>query len=160
LHHFGLLIYEEAASGSLGSSLMAACLARALAVHLLRHHSSRTGQVRTPWPTLNTRHLNTVVDYMRTHFDEPIFLQQLAELCGLSATHFTRAFREATGKPPHAFIIDLRLERARDLLERTSLSITEIAFACGFQQSQYFATMFRLKLGCTPSEWRRRQWRV
>jgi AraC family transcriptional regulator len=72
----------------------------------------------------------------------------------LSATYFTRAFREAVGKPPHAYLIDLRLERAVDLLEHTRLSITEIALSCGFDQPQYFAAMFRRKFGFTPSLWR------
>jgi transcriptional regulator GlxA family with amidase domain len=83
-------------------------------------------------------------------------LPQLASLCGLSTPHFTRAFREAVGRPPHAFLINLRLEKARELLEHTPRSITDIAFTCGFEQSQYFATLFCRKLGCTPSEWRHR----
>jgi AraC family transcriptional regulator len=99
--------------------------------------------------------MNEVIDFMRMHVDEPVSLPRLAKICGLSTPHFTRAFRETIGQPPHAFLIGLRLEKARDLLEHTPLSITEIAFSCGFEQSQYFATLFRRKLGCAPSEWRR-----
>jgi AraC family transcriptional regulator len=91
---------------------------------------------------------------MSANLSRPISLSELAGVCGLSSTHFSRAFREATGKPPHAYLIDLRLKRAVDLLEHTRLSITEIALSCGFDQPQYFATVFRSKFGFTPSLWR------
>ena len=91
---------------------------------------------------------------MRTHLDEQISLAELAAVCGISVSHFTRAFRQATRRSPHAFLTDLRLEKAKELLEHTRLSITSIALRCGFEQPQYFATQFRRKLGWTPSAWR------
>lgn len=155
LHHFGCLLRDEAAHRCTGSEIVIDALTRALAVHLLRHHSNRTTRTPAPSPMPTMRRMNEVIDFMRMHVDEPVSLPRLAKICGLSTPHFTRAFRETIGQPPHAFLIGLRLERARDLLEHTALSITEIAFSSGFEQSQYFATLFRRKLGCTPSEWRR-----
>lgn len=155
LHHLGCLLRREAAGEGLGSRLIVDGLARALAVHLLRHHSSRAAQVETLAPVWHAQRLKRAMEYMRAHLDEPVSLPRLAALCGVSTAHFVRIFREATGQAPHAYLVGLRLTRARELLERTSLSVTEIAFSCGFEQSQYFATVFRRKLGVTPSAWRR-----
>jgi transcriptional regulator GlxA family with amidase domain len=91
---------------------------------------------------------------MMAHLDQPISLPELAAVCGISVSHFTRAFRQATSRSPHAFLTDLRLQKAKELLEQTHLSIASIALSCGFEQSQYFATQFRRKLGWTPSAWR------
>jgi len=116
LHNFGHLLRSEAANLAWGSTLMVDSIVRALAVHLLRHHSNLVATPQAHRPTLASRRLNRVLDYMRAHFDQPISLSELADVCGLSSTHFSRAFREAVGKPPHAYLIDLRLERAMDLL--------------------------------------------
>ena len=157
LHHYGHLLREEAAHQCPGSEIVVHALTRALAIHLLRHHSNRAAMMPAPPRKASSRRMKELIDFMRMHFDEPVSLPQLASLCGLSTPHFTRAFREAVGQPPHTFLINLRLEKARELLEHTPRSITDIAFTCGFEQSQYFATLFRRKLGCTPSEWRRRR---
>jgi AraC family transcriptional regulator len=150
LHSFGDLLRSEAANPLRGAALTVGSLVRALAVHLFRRHSSLAVTIPPFRQALTSRRLNRVADYMSAHLDRPISVSELAGVCGLSATYFTRAFREAVGKPPHAYLIDLRLERAVDLLEHTRLSITEIALSCGFDQPQYFATQF----GFTPSLWR------
>ena len=78
----------------------------------------------------------------------------MANVAGLSATHFGRAFRAATGMPPHKYLQDLRMERARALLETTKLSVTQIAFECGFEQGTSFATSFKKLVGVSPRMWR------
>lgn len=153
LHSFGQALRAEAATGGFGSTLMVESVFRSLCVHLLRHYSSLAAKP-LPRPTLTSRRLTNVLEYMKAHLDQPLLLSELAEICGLSPTHFNRAFRDALGKPPHAYLIELRLEKAKDLLEHTRLPITQIALSCGFEQSQYFATLFRRKVGFTPREWR------
>jgi AraC-like DNA-binding protein len=83
-----------------------------------------------------------------------IRLAELAEVCGLSKTHFGRAFKAASGKTPHGYLIWLRVEQAKHLLETTSMSMLEIADKCGFGQPQYFATVFQREVGITPTAWR------
>jgi AraC family transcriptional regulator len=126
-----------------------------MSMHELAHPSA-VSLVPIPRVQLPSRRLNTVIDYMKAHLDRPLAVSELAELPGSSPTHFSRAFREAVGKPPHACLIDLRLKKARVLPEYTRLSITEIALSCGFEHSQYFAIAFRKKLGLTPRSGRRR----
>ena len=95
-----------------------------------------------------------VVEYMQTNLDRRITLAELAALCDLSPWHFSRAFRETHGHPPHRYLTRLRIQRARELLERTPLSITAIAMATGYSPQQ-LVRHFRQASGLPPSEYRR-----
>lgn len=93
--------------------------------------------------------------FLRTHWSDPdVSVEQAAVRAGLSRRHFTRLFSGAYGKGPHRFLLDLRLERAARLLIETELTVTETAFACGFNDGNYFSRVFSRHWGCPPREWR------
>ncbi|WP_026280621.1 helix-turn-helix domain-containing protein [Thioalkalivibrio sp. ALE9] len=94
-----------------------------------------------------------VIDYMQTYLDQPIRLAELAALCDLSPWHFARAFRETHGQPPHRYLTQLRLERARALLTESHASIGEIATATGYTPQQ-LARHFRQAFGMAPGAYR------
>ena len=133
---------------------MTEALSRALAIHLLRRHSTIATKVVAREPDIPSGRFAKVVDQMKAHLGEPLTLAQMSETAGLSRTQFGRAFRQATGRAPHAYLIDLRIEEAQRLLEGTSLPVTQIALACGFDQPGYFATAFQRRIGFTPRSWR------
>jgi len=88
--------------------------------------------------------------------DEPWTLDSMAEACGLGRTQFAALCRRIVNLTPTAYLGHLRLEHAALLLAQDLRpSVTETAFRCGFQSSQYFARVFREKFGLTPGEWRR-----
>jgi AraC family transcriptional regulator len=150
----GRLILDEILGEAVGGGLMAETLTRALVIHLLRNHST-VANCRPDAPIcLVGGKLRRVIEFMQTHIDESLPLQQLASLSGLSPSHFTRAFRAAMGKPPHRYLVDLRIERARDLLEHTDQSVIEVGMHCGFEQPSHFATTFRSVVGVAPRAWR------
>jgi AraC-like DNA-binding protein len=82
-------------------------------------------------------------------------LDHLADLVGLSKFHFARAFKGSTGLPPHRYLMQRRLQRARDLLEKTDLPITTIAAESGYDDPGYLARLFRNQFGITPAKYRR-----
>ncbi|MFZ0592147.1 MAG: helix-turn-helix transcriptional regulator [Bryobacteraceae bacterium] len=85
----------------------------------------------------------------------PWTLESMAAECGLKATQFVRHVNELTNLAPMHYVNYYRLEHALRLLKsKTSMSITEIAFECGFSSSQYFATLFRQRFGMAPKEFR------
>jgi AraC family 4-hydroxyphenylacetate 3-monooxygenase operon regulatory protein len=85
----------------------------------------------------------------------PWSVDSMAAECGLRATQFVRYVKELTNQPPLHYLTQIRLEYATILLrEKEGMAITEIALACGFGSSQYFATMFRKSLGISPSQFR------
>lgn len=100
--------------------------------------------------------INRVMDYIQTHLDEELRLEELARLAEFSAFHFHRIFRALTGEPLFQFILRLRLERAAaQLLSNPNKSITDIALDCGFSGSAPFARAFRETFAMTASQWRR-----
>jgi AraC family transcriptional regulator len=86
------------------------------------------------------------------HLAEAVTVERLAAVAGLSVTGFKHTFREITGITPHAYLLRKRVERARTLLDGNKGSVTDIALACGFPSSQYFATVFKRIVGVTPSD--------
>lgn len=81
-------------------------------------------------------------------------LAQLASLTGLSIPHFCRAFRQTLGSPPYAFIIRRRMEKAKEYLRHSPMTITDVALACGFSSSSHFSNAFRREVGTTPQKYR------
>jgi AraC-like DNA-binding protein len=82
-------------------------------------------------------------------------LAEIAEACGLSMGHFTRAFRRSTGLTPHAWLLKARVEHAMTLLRLPDPSLSKIALACGFADQSHFGRVFARHTGQTPGVWRR-----
>lgn len=94
-------------------------------------------------------------DFIEDHLADPISLAQLAQLTGLSPTHFCSAFKRSTGLSPLRYQSHRRIERAKALLADPNRSVTAIALECGFGLPGSFATAFRKATGITPSAFRR-----
>jgi AraC-like DNA-binding protein len=88
---------------------------------------------------------------------QTIDLKALAAEARLSAFHFARAFKQSQGVTPHHFILQRRLEKARQLLEEAQLSLAEIATSVGFADQSHFSRRFRDHVGISPGEFRRRR---
>jgi AraC-like DNA-binding protein len=82
-------------------------------------------------------------------------LAELALLCGLSVSHFARAFKQGTGAPPHRWLIKKRVERAQKLLASSDAPISEIAQTCGFADQSHLTRVFTRAMGVSPGVWRR-----
>jgi AraC family transcriptional regulator len=92
---------------------------------------------------------------MTAHLGSDICLEDLARIAGLSAPHFSRAFKQSTGVPPFAWRLQRRIERAKELLADHRLALADIALAVGFSAQPQFTTAFRRVAGMTPGAWRR-----
>ena len=101
-------------------------------------------------------HLRRARDHADRHYTEPIGLDELAAVAGLSKYHFLRLFRSAYGRTPAAYLSERRVERAQDLLRATNLTVTEVCHAVGFSSLGSFSSRFRELVGETPSEFQRR----
>jgi AraC family transcriptional regulator len=96
-----------------------------------------------------------VASYIEEHLAEQVPLATLAQLARLSPYHFSRAFKQSFGVPPHRYHTRRRIEQAKALLEDRALSVTEIGLALGFSETSSFTTAFRKTTGLTPSLYHR-----
>lgn len=96
-----------------------------------------------------------VAGYIEEHLAEQIPLATLARLVRLSPCHFSRAFKQSFGVPPHRYHTSRRIEHAKALLKDRTLSVTDIAFTLGFRETSSFTTAFRKTTGVTPSGYHR-----
>ena len=96
-----------------------------------------------------------VCEYIDSHLEENIRLETLANTAKLSLSHFARAFRDTLGVPPHRYVLQQRIDRAREMLIRTEVPLSEIAVRTGFADQSHFARHFHRWVGIAPSAFRR-----
>jgi AraC family transcriptional regulator, carnitine catabolism transcriptional activator len=92
------------------------------------------------------------VTLMNRHIDTPLSMDELAAAAGYSRRHLERLFRDAVGKTPGEFYRGLRLDRGRNLLSTTDLTLMEISLACGFSTVSHFSKSFRARFGTAPTK--------
>jgi AraC family transcriptional regulator len=102
-----------------------------------------------PWQVRRAKEM------LMARLDGEITLEELADECELSRSHFARAFRKTTGRPPHRWLVEQRIERAKDMLLKSDLPLAEIALLCGFSDQSHLSKVFAGALGAPPGEWRR-----
>lgn len=143
-----------------GGTLLIEQLALSLVAHLATsysHHGDGSTESARAAGALDRRRLARVEGYIRDNLDSDLTLSDLADVACLSRHHFARAFREATGTPPHRYVSARRLEQARDLLAQTDLTLVEIALKCRFSSQASFTRAFHRGTGVSPGEYRRRR---
>jgi AraC family transcriptional regulator len=96
-----------------------------------------------------------VAEYIEEHLSEDVLLSTLADVAGLSAFHFSRAFKETFGLPPLRYLSSRRIDKAKELLARADMSVTEIGLQLGFSDTGSFSTAFHKHTGTTPTSYRR-----
>lgn len=145
---------EELELGGATGRLFSEHLAVVVAVHLYASYSDENWRAPPVKGGLGSFRLRQVTDYIAGHLGEDLSVATLADIAGLSLHHFSSAFRESTGTPPHRYVLINRLERAKVLLRATDLSITEVALEVGFANHSHFTSQFRDHIGVTPMQFR------
>ena len=98
--------------------------------------------------------LSHALQYIDQHFRESLDQKALARLCGMTPSRFSRLFRDVHGVCYLEYILEKRLEFAKERLDNTQMPITTIGYEAGFRDPSYFARAFKQFVGCTPSEYR------
>ncbi|GGN52350.1 AraC family transcriptional regulator [Streptomyces albiflavescens] len=127
-----------------------------LAAHLAHAHAAgRPVDRDSASPGLTGQQLTSARELMESRLSEPLPVAEVASVTGLSTSQFTRRFRASTGKSPHQFLLQLRLDHARRLLRTTTVPIADVAVRCGFSHQEHLTRVMRDKLGTTPAVFRR-----
>jgi AraC family transcriptional regulator len=125
-----------------------------------RHYSAPIVALRRPDREprspgcLQPRTLARLMEHIEANIDSTLSMPALAQLAGLSTSHFARCFRKSVGVPPHSYVKQRRVARARELLSATDLPVAEIALVLGFSDQSHFTRRFREITGVPPGAWR------
>lgn len=147
---------EECRDGGVHGPDYARRLGAVLAARLAERHL----RVDTQQPLqggLTGHRLRACLDHIERNLHRDVALAELAEIAGLSTTHFARAFRRSLGEPPYRYFRRRRIERAKTLLADTDQGIAQIALDCGYAAQSHFTSAFKLTTMTTPAAYRRAQ---
>jgi AraC family transcriptional regulator len=154
LEAIAIMLLTELQQDNLGGKLYIDSLANVLAVHLLRQYTTSQQNLPIYKGGLQQRQLLQVLDYIHEHLDQDIKLADLAQLLGISQFHFSTLFKQAIGTSPYQYLLQQRVERAKQLLKQTERSIIEIALECRFNSHSHLSKQFRQLTGMTPTAYR------
>ncbi|MHC6226917.1 helix-turn-helix domain-containing protein [Pseudomonas sp. X10] len=126
-------------------------LARAIAIHSFGHNGTWGAKDRH---CLDNRRFKALVEYLQENLSSELCLDELAAAANLGRTAFIRQFKARTGQTPHQYVMLARIRKACDLLERTRLPLSQIAYACGYSDQAHMSSSFRRIVGLTPSRYR------
>lgn len=152
IEHIGWMMQAESRDGYPGGRLFADGLASALAARVLALQSTRALLPPEHARALPAWQLRRLIDYIETHIDQDLSLAQLAAIAGYSVSHLKPLFRNATGMPIHRFVMERRVDRARLLLGKGGMRMTDVALAAGFAHASHMARCMRRILGVGPAQ--------
>ncbi len=127
------------------------CLALIISALKIEKASQRKRSALAPWQ------LRRATEFIDANCLRNIRLEELAELTGLSQSHFSHSFKVSTGMAPHQWQMKARLDKAKTLLIGSGHPLTTIAAETGFSDQAHFTRVFRQHVGTTPARWKRTQ---
>ena len=129
-------------------------LLNALAVHLRLRYGVHPPKEVKPQNGLPRARLKRVLEYVEANLEQEIALAALADTAGMSPHYFSELFKQSLGLPPHQYVLRRRIERARELLRDSRITVFEAAVRTGFSDQSHFTRIFRRIVGITPTQYR------
>lgn len=146
----------EANRGGILNEVFIESLMAIFGVHLLRNYSNVSGRpVTVGSARLHPAVAARVEEFLRANHSRKLSMQEMAAVTGLSEGHFLRAFSTTFGRPPHQYVLRLRLEHAEKLLLTTDLAISEVAALSGFSSQSHLTTAMSQQRKLTPGQIRK-----
>lgn len=136
------------------TNLYVESVANLLITHLLRNHSTANTIPILPSDKFSQKKLQQVISYVQVNLERSVSLSELAKVVQLSPSRFARGFKQTTGISPHQYILECKIERAKELLKNPLLSIADISYTLSFSSQSHFTTVFRRFTGITPNTYR------
>jgi AraC family transcriptional regulator len=154
LQHLGRAVGEAVQENLAASSLFVDSIAQGMARRFLVVGEQGVSTLdRTH--RLSRRQIQRVREFVEANLETDLRLEAMARACGLGTKTFLRSFRATCGTSPYQYVIAVRVERARRLIEEQSMGLAEIAVRCGFSHQEHLTRMFRRLVGQTPGRYRR-----
>ena len=152
IYHLGLSLKKALQTNTLDSRFYAESLSVALIAHLMQFYTANPVSNDVFCEDIK---IQQAKDYIHAHLTEKLSLQAVADTVGVSKYHFCRIFKQSTGLTPWQYVIQQRIELAKQLLKNSQLSIWQISDRLGYSNSTQFTNFFRQHTGVTPSDFRK-----
>ena len=150
LEQIGKLLLAELKTEGLGGKLYVDSLCNILAIHLLRNYSTFEFKPLRIAGGLDNLVLQQVVEYIMENLETELALSDLATVANLSPSHFARLFKQSTGLSPHQYVIQRRIEAAKNFLKQGKDSVGDIAYRVGFANPSHLSYHFKRATGIMP----------
>lgn len=153
IYSLGLALKKEVESDN-NSLLYAESAATMLAVHIFRNYAVQKPIIKNFAGGIPRCQLKFVIEYIKENLDRNLSLIQLAELVQMSPNYFVRLFKQSTGVTPYQYVLNCRINKAKELLKDHKLTLAEISQQLGFYDQSRFTNTFRKRMGITPKRYR------
>ncbi len=150
--HIGLAIKNVIQNNPSGSRLYAETMINALVVHLLQNYSARKPIIKKYPHGLSKVNLHQITEYISSNLDRDLSLKELSNLLHMSPHYFCHLFKNSMGMTPHQYVIQTRVNRARELLLTRKYSISQVALIVGFANQSHLNRHCKKLLGVTPGQ--------
>lgn len=147
-------IESEYNNGDIYSELLIEGYLNELMIFILRYENYRMQTATTPMDQADEQ-MQQAARYILGHYKEQITLGYMAQFTSMSPSYFSKRFKEATGFGFKEYLLNVRMKQASKLLLETKMSITEVAYTCGFNDSNYFGDVFKKMRGMPPIRYRK-----
>lgn len=147
-------LVEEYSKKPLGYRIAIQGLLAELLVYVSRCYGQTTAAVGTGFHSDENKAIRQVCDFLETHYAEPLHLEQICRMCGMSQTVFTGKFKQLTGRTFTEYRSELRIRASLRLLRESGAKIVDIAQDAGIGDVSHFNRLFKLHMGITPKEYR------
>jgi AraC family transcriptional regulator len=144
------LFQVELDTGGLGGLLYTESLMQVLIIHLLRQYCTLQPKIQDIAERSAIHRLQPVLDYIHSYLDRPLHLAELAAVAGMSQYHFCRLFKQSIGIAPYQYVLQQRMEKAKELLHQGKHKIAEISLLVGCTDQSRFTRQFKKHFGVTP----------
>lgn len=153
IQQLAIALKLEIQTGCLSGRLYGESLGTALAARLVQNYSVSRSEFKASG--LSRAQLRRVTDYIKANLAQDLSILDLATLTGMSKSHFSHSFKQSVGIAPYRYLMQQRVERAKQLLEQRSLPISTIALDCGFANQTHLTKVFRQMTGVTPKAYQK-----
>jgi AraC family transcriptional regulator len=154
IYQIGIALKTKLETAGVWDRLYTESMAMAISAQLIQHYSTQPLKVRNYSNGLPQMQLQHAIDYIQAHAAQNPSITEIAQWIGMSPFYFSRLFKQSTGLTPHQYLIQYRVEQAKQLLKTTNLSVATVATQVGFVDQSHLARHFKRQVGVPPSQFR------